>query len=244
VGEPSNSGSEYRSPTRKDDRCKGGTHAAGEEAFRQMARRVGLDEDAVKDMIEMKKMDLDEMFKAGADAITSNALTLKQRKGVKVAPDEMRKLKIHMEIALILFSDMRDVAQSPMVQAIVKRLNLEEHSKAKYPTVCKINQLLICIAKNKMKHCRLLIRKAMALLVAFSGVRITELASIQKKNIVDSREQIRINSTIKKGKKAENKEDYTENKRWTLRSWKRNEGMIAGGRMQKNSQGEGLMGIQ
>jgi hypothetical protein len=65
-----------------------------------------------------------------------------------------------------------------MVQAIVKRLNLERPSKAKYPTVWNINQLLTCIANNEMEHGRLLMRKAMALLVAFSGARMTELAAI------------------------------------------------------------------
>ncbi|KAA6372477.1 MAG: hypothetical protein EZS28_031997 [Streblomastix strix] len=151
--------------------------------------------------MEEKNKELDEVFKARPDVILSNALTWREKKGGKGALEEMRKLKTHMGVALSMFSDMRDVAQSPMVQAIVKRLNLERPSKAKYPTVWNINQLLTCIANSEMKHGRLQMRKAMALFVAFSGARMTELAAIQRKDVIDSGEEITVNTTIRKGKK-------------------------------------------
>ncbi|KAA6389057.1 MAG: hypothetical protein EZS28_015413 [Streblomastix strix] len=122
-------------------------------------------------------------------------------KGGKEELEKMKKLKTQTEVSFSLFSDKRDVAQSPIIQAIVERLNMEKFSKAKYPTVWNINQLLICIANSEIEHSRLLRRKAMAQLVEFSGARMTELAAIQMKDIVDSGEKITVKTTIKKGEK-------------------------------------------
>ncbi|KAA6384391.1 MAG: hypothetical protein EZS28_020079 [Streblomastix strix] len=44
-------------------------------------------------------------------------------------------------------------------------------------------------------------KKSMVLLVAFSGATMTKLAAIQKKDIVDSGERIKINTTVEKSLK-------------------------------------------
>ncbi|KAA6383788.1 MAG: hypothetical protein EZS28_020685 [Streblomastix strix] len=142
-GEESSVGvSESISPTRKDESGKGDMHAAGEELFRRIAVRVWLDGEAVSDVIESssmetwrkrrsglhvfcgyleeKKKDLNEVFKTRPDVILSNILTQIEKKGDEGALDEMRKLKSYKGVALSLFSDMRNVAQSSMVLAIVK----------------------------------------------------------------------------------------------------------------------------
>ncbi|KAA6328851.1 MAG: hypothetical protein EZS28_053672, partial [Streblomastix strix] len=172
--ESSGGGSESVSSTRKNESGKGDKLAAGEELFRRKAGRVRLDEEAVNNVIESsnmetwrkrrtglhafcvnmkeKNVDLDEVFKSRPDVILSNALTWREKKGSMGALEETRKLKTHMGVALSMFSDMRDVAQSPMVQAIVKRLNQKKPGKAKCPTVWNINQLLTCIANSEMEH--------------------------------------------------------------------------------------------
>ncbi|KAA6372602.1 MAG: hypothetical protein EZS28_031873 [Streblomastix strix] len=113
----------------------------------------------------------------------------------------MWKLKTNMGIALSLFLAMRDVVQSPKVHPIVKRLILERHNKAKNLTAWNINQLLTYITNSEMTHGRLLMGKAMVLLVAISGARMMELAVIQRKDIEDSGEKITIKTTIKMGEK-------------------------------------------
>ncbi|KAA6372393.1 MAG: hypothetical protein EZS28_032081 [Streblomastix strix] len=141
--ESSDGESESVSPTREDDSGKGDKHAAVEELFRIIAGRVGLDGGAVNNVtesssmkiwrkrraglhvfcmyIEVKNMNLYEIFKAGPDVILSNALIQREKKGGKGALEEIRKLKTHIGVALSMFSDMRDVEQSPIVQTIVKK---------------------------------------------------------------------------------------------------------------------------
>ncbi|KAA6364646.1 MAG: hypothetical protein EZS28_039827, partial [Streblomastix strix] len=240
--------SESVSPIRKDESGKGDKHAAGEELFRRMAGRVGLDGEAMNNMnesssmetwrkrriglhvfcvyMEENNMELEEVFKASPDVILSNALSWREKKGGKGALEEMRKLKTHMGILLSMFSDMRDVASSPMVQAIIKRLKLERPNKAKYPTVQNINQLLICIANSEMKHGRLQMRKVVALLVAFSGAKMMELAAIQKKGHYGfwGRDYSQYNN--QEEQKVENKKDYIKNKGWTVLSGESDERMV------------------
>jgi hypothetical protein len=55
--ESSDDGSESISPTGKDEGGKGDKHAAGEELFRRMAGRVGLDGGAVNNVIESSSME-------------------------------------------------------------------------------------------------------------------------------------------------------------------------------------------
>ncbi|KAA6374885.1 MAG: hypothetical protein EZS28_029588 [Streblomastix strix] len=69
-------------------------------------------------------------------------------KGGNGAQEKMRKLKTHLGVALSMFSDMRDVAQSPMAQAIIKRLNLERPIKAKYLTL----QTIVSLRLDKRFH--------------------------------------------------------------------------------------------
>ncbi|KAA6365167.1 MAG: hypothetical protein EZS28_039307 [Streblomastix strix] len=102
------------------------------------------------------------------------------------ALEEIRRLKTLMNIALFLFSDMGDVIQSPQVYAIAERLILEKSSKAKYPMPWNINQLQTSIVNSEMEHDRLLMRKTVALLVAFSGARVIEFEALQRIDIEDS----------------------------------------------------------
>ncbi|KAA6353118.1 MAG: hypothetical protein EZS28_051355, partial [Streblomastix strix] len=150
--ESSDGGSESISPARRDENCKSDKHAAGEELFKQLVGRIGLDGETVNNVIESssmetwrtrraglhvfcmymeeKKMDLNEVLKARQNIILSNVFVWRVKKGGLGALEEMSKLETYIGVALSMFSDMSDVAQSPMVQAIVKRLNLERHSKA------------------------------------------------------------------------------------------------------------------
>ncbi|KAA6373797.1 MAG: hypothetical protein EZS28_030676 [Streblomastix strix] len=130
--------------------------------------------------MEEKKMDLDEVFKARPDIILSNSLTWREKKGGKGALEVMKKLKTHMEVALSMFSD--------------KRCGVITNGTSD-------NQRTESGESDKMKHGRLLMRKAMALLVAFSGARMTELAAIQRKDVIDSGEEITFSTIIRKGKK-------------------------------------------
>ncbi|KAA6371227.1 MAG: hypothetical protein EZS28_033245 [Streblomastix strix] len=198
--ESSDDGSESVCPTIQDESGKSHKRAVEEELFRRIAGRVGLDLDVVNNVIE--KYGFGRSIQVETDCNIEQCSDMEgERKGCKGALEEMMKLKTLKGVALNLFSDMRDVPYSPMVQAIVKRLNLERISKAKYPTVWNINQPLICNANSEMELGRLLKRKAITLLVAFSVARMIELAAIYWRDIVDSGEEITVYTTINKCKK-------------------------------------------
>ncbi|KAA6381863.1 MAG: hypothetical protein EZS28_022610 [Streblomastix strix] len=178
--------------------------------------------------MQEKKIQLGEIFKARPDVILNCTLTREERKECNGALEEIRKLKTHIGVAFSLFSDIRDVVQSPMVQTIVSRLSLMRSSKVKYTIVWNLNQLLTSIANSEMNHGRRLMRKSIALLVTFSGARMTELAAIQRKDIVDSRDKNHILYNNQEGQNSENKEEYIKNKRWALLSYGSDEGIVAG----------------
>ncbi|KAA6355626.1 MAG: hypothetical protein EZS28_048847 [Streblomastix strix] len=106
---------------------------------------------------------------------------------------------------------MRDEVQSPIVQTIVRRLNLEQLNKVKYLTVWNINQLLAHVAQSDMDYGILSMRKAIVFPVEFSGTRMAELAYYNYKR-----------------EKAENKINNDENKRKVMLSSDSNERVITG----------------
>ncbi|KAA6355652.1 MAG: hypothetical protein EZS28_048820, partial [Streblomastix strix] len=70
-----------------------------------------------------------------ADVILVKTLTGLEKKGGKSVPQDMKKMKTHAGVALSMFSETCVVAKSPRVQAIVKRLNLDNEQKSNYQSV-------------------------------------------------------------------------------------------------------------
>jgi hypothetical protein len=73
-----------------------------------------------------KNLNVKEILTGRVDVKLANALSRREEKGGTYMIQDARKMKTHVGIALSLFSEMRDVVQSPMIQAIVKRLGLDK----------------------------------------------------------------------------------------------------------------------
>ncbi|KAA6385847.1 MAG: hypothetical protein EZS28_018628 [Streblomastix strix] len=179
-----NGGSSIISPTREYENSIRDKHAEGEALFRSMGK---------------ENLNVKEMLTGRVYIEPANALSWREEKGGTKMIQYARKMKTHVCIRLNLFSEMRDVVQSPMIQAIVKRLGLDKQSKAKYDMIWNIQQLFRYIESIEMKSGRELMRKAMALLVAFSATRMTELAAITRKSITQEEHDMKITTVIKKG---------------------------------------------
>ncbi|KAA6392865.1 MAG: hypothetical protein EZS28_011609 [Streblomastix strix] len=148
-----------------------------------------------------KKLEVKQILTGKADVILANALTWLEKRGGRSVLQDMKKMKTHAGVALSMFSETRDVAQCPIVQAIVKRLNLDNEQKSKYQSVWNLSQLTRFILREGLGEGRVLMQKTMGLIVAFSATRMVELAAIVRKNIEIDQQQMRIKTVVKKRKK-------------------------------------------
>ncbi|KAA6370560.1 MAG: hypothetical protein EZS28_033913 [Streblomastix strix] len=152
-----NDASSVKCPIRKYESSIRDKHAEGEALFRSIVKEVELDYRAFNNITcivcqeiwrkrraglhllndYMKETNFNEQeIQAGrVDGNLAIALSLREEKGrTKMIQDAM-KMKTHVGVTLSLFSEIRDVIQSPMIQAIVKRLYLDKQSQAKYDKI-------------------------------------------------------------------------------------------------------------
>ncbi|KAA6309639.1 MAG: hypothetical protein EZS28_056468, partial [Streblomastix strix] len=86
-------------------------------------------------------------------------------------------------MTLWMFVSSGNVLQSLIVMAIARNLELDRSGNAKYPTVWNICRLFDYYRKTGLGEGRVLMRKAMALVAAFSGCRMTELAAMKDRTL-------------------------------------------------------------
>ncbi|KAA6387789.1 MAG: hypothetical protein EZS28_016682 [Streblomastix strix] len=126
--------------------------------------------------------------------------------------EEIRKMKTHAGVAFSMFSDVNNINQYPVVQAIVKGLGLERQTKSKYNSVRNLNLLTKFIMRSSLGTARDLMRRTMGLIVAFLATRMVELARITRNDITFRDEIMIIKTAVKKYKKPKQYE-ITFNKR-------------------------------
>ncbi|KAA6379191.1 MAG: hypothetical protein EZS28_025282, partial [Streblomastix strix] len=130
------------------------------------------------------------------------ALTQRAAKGGVQEKEELRKIRTHVGMALGLFSSSGNVLQAPVVVAVARNLELERGGNAKYPTVWNIGKLFNLIRETGLGKGRVLMRQTMALVVAFSVCRMTELTAMKRSDIQQMEDRIIIHTKIRKDKKV------------------------------------------
>ncbi|KAA6366724.1 MAG: hypothetical protein EZS28_037748 [Streblomastix strix] len=100
-----------------------------------------------------------------------------------------------------MFSECRDVGQSPVVQAIANKMNLDRTDHRKYQSIRNLNQLFTFFTDKEIVNEREIMRKSLALIVAFSGARMTELVGVTRDGVKLDDEQMTARMVIKKNKK-------------------------------------------
>ncbi|KAA6360192.1 MAG: hypothetical protein EZS28_044281, partial [Streblomastix strix] len=116
--------------------------------------------------------------------IISNALTWRELQGGNHMLEDLRKIKTHDGMVLSMFSSQDNVGQSPIIATLSKRLELDREQKSKYAVVWNLQMLLDYVRRTGLGSGRQLMRSTMALVVAFSGCRMTELAQMRRSDII------------------------------------------------------------
>ncbi|KAA6401854.1 MAG: hypothetical protein EZS28_002615 [Streblomastix strix] len=112
----------------------------------------------------------------------------------------MRKQKIHGVIALAMYSIIDDVSKSPIVTSAAKKFEFAVRSKSKYATMWDLDLLLSFIAAQQEVNKKNLLDLTIALFVAFTAARMTELTRMQIGGINIDEDKMTIKIKIKKGK--------------------------------------------
>ncbi|KAA6358461.1 MAG: hypothetical protein EZS28_046012, partial [Streblomastix strix] len=184
----------------------GDKHAEGEQLFRQIASYVGLEEHTVMNIINSlspetwrkrragmhlfsnyvkeKQVPMEQIVSKKADVLLSNALTWRELQGGDHMLEDLRKMKTHVGMVLSMFSSQDNVGQSPIIAALSNRLELDREQKSKYAVVWNLQMLLDYVRRTGLGSGRQLMRSTMALVVAFSGCRMTELAQMRRSDII------------------------------------------------------------
>ncbi|KAA6377598.1 MAG: hypothetical protein EZS28_026874 [Streblomastix strix] len=100
-----------------------------------------------------------------------------------------------------MFSECRDVGQSPVVQAIAKMMNLDRTHYGKYQSIWNLNQMFTIFTDKEIVNEKEIMRKSIALNVAFSRARMTELAGVTRDGVKFDDEQMTVRMVIKKNRK-------------------------------------------
>ncbi|KAA6355458.1 MAG: hypothetical protein EZS28_049014, partial [Streblomastix strix] len=215
-----NGGSSIISPSRKYENSACDKHTERESLQRNIGKEVELDDGVLiniissvcqetlrkkrarlhlfNDYMKEKNLCVKEILAGRVDVKLAKALSWREEKGGTKMLHDARKTKTHVGIALCLFSEIHDVAQSPMIQTIVKRLSFDKQSKVKFDRIQQIKQLFKYIEFREMKNGGELMQKAVALIVAFSAIRKTELAAITRKCITQEAQDMKIMIVTKK----------------------------------------------
>ncbi|KAA6404221.1 MAG: hypothetical protein EZS28_000241 [Streblomastix strix] len=93
---------------------------------------------------------------------------------------------------------MKEVANSPLIKFFVKEYQLNYETEPKYETIWEIFVLFNFVNKWKSHSNSDVQVKAIALLVAFSAVRMTELAKMVLEDICYIGEQMQKQNLLKK----------------------------------------------
>ncbi|KAA6360625.1 MAG: hypothetical protein EZS28_043848, partial [Streblomastix strix] len=140
------------------------------------------------------------------DAELVNALTwLKSNGGVKYK-SKIKSLRTHGFVVLSQFSRMPDISHSPLIVAFSKGLGMQTIPKAKNPTTWNLQILFDYIQTTKFCKIEEKQQVAMALVVAFSAARMTQLVLMKISEMQIMRNQISVKTQTSKGK---NKIDHT-----------------------------------
>ncbi|KAA6382450.1 MAG: hypothetical protein EZS28_022022, partial [Streblomastix strix] len=149
---------------------------------------------------------LEDFLGTRPDAELVNALTwLKSNGGVKYK-SKIKSLRTHACVVLSQFSQMPDISHSPLILTFSKGLGIQTIPKAKYPTTWNLQILFDYIQTTKFSKIEEKQQVAMALVVAFSAARMTELVLMKISEMQIMRNQISVKTQTSKGK---NKIDHT-----------------------------------
>ncbi|KAA6365575.1 MAG: hypothetical protein EZS28_038899 [Streblomastix strix] len=167
-------------------------------------RRTGLT--YLADYIKSQGKKQEDFLDTRLDAVFVNALTwLKSNGGVKYK-SKIKSLRTHGCVVLSQFSQMLDISHSPLILAFSKGLGIQTIPKAKYPTTWNFQILFDYIQTTKFSKIEEKQQVAMALVVAFSAARMTELVLMKISEMQIMRNQISVKTQTSKGK---NRIDHT-----------------------------------
>ncbi|KAA6371802.1 MAG: hypothetical protein EZS28_032669 [Streblomastix strix] len=171
--------------------------STSQETWRK--RRAGLH--LFSEYMEEKKLGIRNILTGRADVLQANSLSWMEKKSGKSLLQNMRKMKTHTGVALSMFSETCNVSQSPIIQANVKRLNLDKEQKSKYQSIWNLNKLISFTQREGIGEGNVLMQRTMGLIVAFSVTRMVELAAITRKNIEIDEQMMKIRTIVKKCQK-------------------------------------------
>ncbi|KAA6398832.1 MAG: hypothetical protein EZS28_005638 [Streblomastix strix] len=208
---------------RKSDSHQDDWHKAGEVLFREMLMKTGLteqSEDIVigamnmetcwkrrlvirfqKEYMDEKVMNLDEMKEIGPITMLIRMLTWKNDKDGTRCLADMQKIRTHVGVALGMFHNSNDVAKSSIVIAAVKDLEHAQRSQSKFSQTWDLDLLLSYMFREEWKQDKQTTSYNMALFVAFTAARMTELTRMKRKDLQIDEQKMIIQTKIIKGKK-------------------------------------------
>ncbi|KAA6386609.1 MAG: hypothetical protein EZS28_017865 [Streblomastix strix] len=108
---------------------------------------------------------------------------------------------MHSCATLSQFSEMKDICKSPLINQFSKNHQLAIEQKAKYNIMWNIQFLFNYIEKRRFKSSQEMQAKAMTLLVAFSAVRMVELARMTLSDVQVNDQDFFIQTSTTKGDK-------------------------------------------
>ncbi|KAA6386029.1 MAG: hypothetical protein EZS28_018442, partial [Streblomastix strix] len=154
-------------------------HSKGQDLFRQMAGFIGLDDDTVVNLIGKERgLKRENILRKKADVVLGKTLTQSATTGGVKEKKDLRKIKSHVGMALGMFAKSGNVLQPQIIVVVVRNLELERSGNAKYQTVWSIGKLSDHIRETGLGEGKVLMRMTMALIVTFSGSRMSEFAAM------------------------------------------------------------------
>ncbi|KAA6387774.1 MAG: hypothetical protein EZS28_016700 [Streblomastix strix] len=115
------------------------------EIWRKRRARIYI----MKENIDEKEMNLDEMKQIRPDMMLVNMMTYwNDKHGTKSVVD-MYKIRTHVGVALGMFHNNSDVANSNIVVAAMKDLDLAQRSQSKYSRTWNLDLLLSYMSKEE-----------------------------------------------------------------------------------------------
>ncbi|KAA6373434.1 MAG: hypothetical protein EZS28_031040 [Streblomastix strix] len=162
-------------------------------------RRAGIH--ILNEFILDKNISLEQMKRMRANVILVNALTWRNTKGGTKCLQYLRKLKMHGVIALVMLPNTEEIGKHPLVNAAAKKFELAIQSKSKYTTIWDLDILLVHIVKQKQASDDQLMDRTMAIFVAFTAARMTELTRMTIGGTIIDGNEMKVRIKVKKGKK-------------------------------------------
>ncbi|KAA6380789.1 MAG: putative Transposon Tf2-6 polyprotein [Streblomastix strix] len=127
-----------------------------------------------------------------------NALAWYKDRGGPKFQQRMKNMKMHCGFVLSQFSQMNDINNSSLVKTYSKGQGLSIQSKPRFPTIWNLQILFYYNNTQTPANPEEIQQTAMAIIVAFCAVRMTELVFMKKSEMVDGTHYISLKTQTSK----------------------------------------------